>query len=633
MYQLSVPVVISHSHFDREQTLSELKRMGADRVFLTLYRDLNARFSSDGELERLRGLLAYFREAGLEAGVWLGETLGHGWGKEADLPYTRMVTMDGVKLADCYCPLDPQFTEDLCGWVEKVAAAGTKLILLDDDFRMVRGGINCFCERHLAEYRRRTGEDLSPEEIRSRVYCGGPNPWRDQWLAMMGSTLEGLAQKIRGAADRVDKQIRIGLCAAPSSWDVDGTDVIRLSKILSGPNRPLLRLLGAPYCASFGDRLTNMIEVERLEASWCKKEDIELISEGDTYPRPRHVTPAAYLEGFDTALRADGSFDGILKYVLDYNASPRYETGYADRHIKNRALYAKLEEDFAGRPACGINIVDPAHIIKDADLPLEYTDYKYITERFFPASIRMAYDNSLPTAFGGDGPSLIFGEAAKHIRPELLSQGAFLDLPAAKFLQERGVDVGISSFGTPMEAYEEFYHDENEHISLFGANNISLFRNCEVCRLEHKKGASVLTSFTSFSGDETVPGVFTYENSGGCRFLVFPFDAFDCKATGGLFRCYCRQRQLIQAAEWLNRKPLDAVCPGHPDLYIQCKKDASGLAVGLWNFFADSIEQPEVILSKNYRSIRFLQGGGTLEAGRVRLDSIAPFGFTGFVLS
>ena len=628
MYRLSVPVVISHSHFDKEQTLSELKRMGADRVFLAIYRDLTARFSSDEELERLRGLIPFFQEAGLEAGVWLGETLGHGWGKEADVPYTRMVTMDGVKLADCYCPLDPKFTGDLCGWIEKVAAAGAKLILLDDDFRMVRGGINCFCERHLAEYRRRTGADLSPEELRSRVCCGGPNPWRDQWLAMMGNTLEVLAHNLRKAADRVDKQIRIGLCASPSVWDVDGTDVIRLSKILSGPNRPLLRLIGAPYWAAGNparNSLASVIELERLEAFWCKKEDIELISEGDTYPRPRHVTPAAYLEGFDTALHADGSFDGILKYMLDYNASPRYETGYADRHIKNRTLHAKLEEDFAGRTACGINIVDPAHVIKNADLPLKYSGYEKITDHIFAASIRMASDNSLPVAFGGDGTTLIFGETAKYIQPELLSQGAFLDLPAARILQDRGLDVGISGFGTLMEAYEEFYHAENEHISLYGT--------CNVCRLEHKKGASVLTSFASFFGGETVPGVFTYENSDGCRFLIFPFDAFDCRATGGLFRCYCRQRQLIQAAEWLNRKPLEAVCPGHPDLYIQCKKDSSGLAVGLWNFFADWAEQPEVILSENYRTIRFLQGDGTLGPGKVRLDSIVPFGFTGFVLS
>jgi len=35
---------------------------------------------------------------------------------------------------------------------------------------------------------------------------------------------------------------------------------------------------------------------------------------------------------------------------------------------------------------------------------------------------------------------------------------------------------------------------------------------------------------------------------------------------------------LIDAISWLAHRPLDAVCPGHPDLYILVKKDEDGLA-------------------------------------------------------
>ena len=63
------------------------------------------------------------------------------------------------------------------------------------------------------------------------------------------------------------------------------------------------------------------------------------MAEGDVYPRPRINCPASYLEGFDTAIRASGCTDGILKYGLDYTANADYETGYARFHERNTPLY------------------------------------------------------------------------------------------------------------------------------------------------------------------------------------------------------------------------------------------------------------------------------------------------------
>jgi hypothetical protein len=55
--------------------------------------------------------------------------------------------------------------------------------------------------------------------------------------------------------------------------------------------------------------------------------NIEVLSEGDVYPRPRHKIPANYLEIFDTALRAADCTNGIHKYMLDYTSNAgNYET-------------------------------------------------------------------------------------------------------------------------------------------------------------------------------------------------------------------------------------------------------------------------------------------------------------------
>ena len=70
----------------------------------------------------------------------------------------------------------------------------------------------------------------------------------------------------------------------------------------------------------------------------------------DSFPRKRpspaarlrHKTPASYLELFDMALRADGTVDGILKYVMTYYLHPDYEKGYVERHCRNKGLYAAI---------------------------------------------------------------------------------------------------------------------------------------------------------------------------------------------------------------------------------------------------------------------------------------------------
>ena len=81
-----------------------------------------------------------------------------------------------------------------------------------------------------------------------------------------------------------------------------------------------------------------------MESSWTKAGDIEILAEGDAFPRPRTRCPASYLEGFDTAIRASGCTDGILKYGIDYFSNTDYETGYAAFHrrlslIRNIPIY------------------------------------------------------------------------------------------------------------------------------------------------------------------------------------------------------------------------------------------------------------------------------------------------------
>ncbi len=84
-------------------------------------------------------------------------------------------------------------------------------------------------------------------------------------------------------------------------------------------------MTGAPYWTN-AVTLGPNIDAIRVQQYWCD-DSIELLTEGDTYPRPRLWVPSSYLECYDMILRADGNSDGILKYMIDYTYNADYETG------------------------------------------------------------------------------------------------------------------------------------------------------------------------------------------------------------------------------------------------------------------------------------------------------------------
>ena len=74
----------------------------------------------------------------------------------------------------------------------------------------------------------------------------------------------------------------------------DGATVQELAYAAAGDTNPFVRLTGAPYWARENNTLSAVIESNRMQLGWFKDSGIEMISEGDPYPRPRSRIPAAY---------------------------------------------------------------------------------------------------------------------------------------------------------------------------------------------------------------------------------------------------------------------------------------------------------------------------------------------------
>lgn len=216
---------------------------------------------------------------------------------------------------------------------------------------------------------------------------------------------------------------------------------------------------------AWNNRLQNVIELERMERSWCKNGNVEIFSEGDAWPRPRTNCPASYVEIFDTALRADGGLDGILKYGLDYFSNAGYETGYSERHLKNKPLYEKIHKHFGDKTPCGVRVYEKMQKFAETEIPTEIEKTCNIQDCFFSIASKMLSDSTIPTVYEGLGVAgIAFAENINMVSEEALKNGIIIDAKAAKILNKKGIDVGIISIGNEVYTCEEHFEDTGEVI-------------------------------------------------------------------------------------------------------------------------------------------------------------------------
>lgn len=619
MYKISVPIMNSNvTSEDRAKVLEELKHFDAERVFLAL-NTYETDFSKRAKvMDALKENCEFFKKNGFEVGAWIWTF----W-VENNTKFRNMISISGAEITEFMCPTDEKFVEFSSSYIKDIVACGVDMIMFDDDFRygFLSDSPACLCDAHIKEINSITGENLSREDIKNYITEGKPNIYRDAYLKANGDAFKNFARSIRDAVDQINPSVRLGACACLTSWDIDGVNAFELSKILAGNTRPFIRLIGAPYWAvnkSWGNQLQDVIELERMESSWNDDDSIEIFAEGDSYPRPRNLCPASYLEGFDTAIRASGCTDGILKYGIDYYSKVDYETGYRKAHIKNKPLYKKIDDIFSNMTSTGVRVYEFMNKVSDMVVPTKVNKTVDIHNLFFSKAARTLAYNTIPTVYEGAGVcGIVFDENARKIPLDALKNGLIMDISAAEILMERGIDVGICHIGEQLRSKSERFVYNDNCISSWGE---------KIYRVSVSEKAEIL-SYYEHEG-ERIPVSFRYENDKGNRFLIL--NTYTREGNNNLLKHYERSRQYAEEIQWLSGKKLPAYCYGNPALYIQCKKNEDSMAVGLWNFHADTVYEPIVELDGEYKEIEFINCHGEIIGDKVKLSDITPFGFVGF---
>ena len=619
MYKLSVPLTVNElNDYGAEPFIKALKEQEAETAVLSI-----SCYQMDGSKQEktfadLKKYVPLFKEAGFSVAVWLWA-----FAVREEAPFVRITSPSGKVSKDECCPSDESFQKFVYSYLQSIAKSGADLILFDDDFRygFIDCGLGCACKNHRAFMESILGEALSEGDISQLIFAGQKNKYRSAFLKANGHFFREFANMARKAIDSVDPMIRLGLCACMTTWDFDGVSAAELSRILAGNTKPFLRLIGAPYWAfnrGWGNRLQDVIELERMESAWCG-EEIEILAEGDTYPRPRYTCSANELEGFDMALRASGAVDGILKYTLDYYADVDYEKGYHQKHLQNKSIYAQIDTHFGDKKPAGVRVYEAMQKFENANVPDYYAGKDEVENLFFSPAARMLAAHAIPSTYHGMGTvGIAFGENAKYIDAKALDGGMILDITAAQILENAGVDVGLKKAGEFYKASREYFSQAHRYVSLWG---------CPAAEIEVKDGARIESTFMDLNKEKI--GSYSYQNALGQHFLVFALDGYSMNESA--FKHYTRGEQIER---WIRctKKALPASMLGNPDCYLLCKENEAGKAIWIGNFFADECMQRVVTLDRAYTRIEFINCSGKLEGNKVILDAVLPYASVGFAV-
>lgn len=634
-YKISVPVMSSNlSKENKIKTLEELRRVGAERVFVAFSAYHTNTDTRRAVLSDLKDKIDFFKSYGYEVGVWLWSSM-----VLDENGFQHKVNSAGVEHSIWTCHADENFLRLVAEYAREIAKLSPDLIMYDDDLKYSRdetGLHGCFCRWHRELLRQMYGEKYDLDDVAKKAYGDSVTEERQIWHDVMGRGLENYAATVRRAVDEVNPDIRIGFCGNLSGYGVEGTDIKKLSRIFAGNTKPYARTIGAPYWDWYKDyprKLSEVLEVERHQAKIFEDSGIETMCEGDVYPRPRTAACASYLEIFDTVLMANGGHDGILKYVLDYYSPADYEKGYVDAHVKNLPVYEKIRKHFSDKKAVGVRVFSSDRVFSETHEKYAFGDdrYEYTHSLLSTQAGRVLSQLSIPTTYDEIGvTTAAFGEYARFLEDKDFDRGIITDLAGAMALTERGIDVGLLSVGDKTAVTGEYFGNGyyNPILDKKGYYRVSVKENARI--LSH-----YTTRFPRYAGEldemaeEKIPAAYLYENSDGKRFMVLTFVATLAEAG---FRSYLKSQQIADAVKWLGGQDLPAVCMKNPDLYIMCKADGDALSVGLWNLCPDEIAVPVLDLADKYSSAEYVNCSGELCENKATLSSLGAYGFCGVIL-
>ncbi len=563
-----------------------------------------------------------FQEAlephGIQCAWWHILTL-----KSGPTPWRRIINIDGIPAPFSSCPLDPDFRERFASDVALVAEkARPYMIVFEDDFGInCHNGPACFCDLHLAEFAKRSGNSYSRYELKEKLAGQSEESiaLRRIWAELCKDSLTGLAAYTREKVDRLTPEIPMG-SMQPGCADLDGDSTAAVAAAFAGKrHRPFVRLYGSSYGSDDAPSLPESI----FHAFYGKQhlpENFVLYHESDTYPHNRFCMSAGKIKSLMSSAYSC-AFDGSTFQVRQCLDNPNEEKGYYEMFAREKKRFQAIQSmakncSIAG---CGI-FYDP---FRGSFCKGAHPDWLRVLAHFgIPFTTLEAKVNFL----SGSQPDALSDEKIQ----ELLGKGLILDGEAAKILCDRGFreDIGVKAL-PPADTTgklrdlegREIIRDSfvlpeqgrrmNWYATFSPGGNGVLFQLLPI-----SPACEIITDLVNFREENQGAGMTRFENQHGGRVVVM---AMTCNGnlSSSLYN-YRRQRLLQQLVAWAGADELVFVKERAKTFCIQNQplpafQDRIRAVMTFINLCSDPFDSLQVALPEIWRNetlVKFLDIDG-----------------------
>ena len=563
-----------------KEIIDYCRRTGCGEVWLfTSSYDQSPSFVSLQKISHYAGLMreamAEFKAAGIEPLINVMQTLGHVYFPmelQDEFPFQRRVAANGRISHEGACPLCPSLREWVIESYRIYAELKPSVLWVDDDYRAVMQGLNCFCDLHLQRISDLAGRKVSREEL---VDALKQSTWpvselRKYFYEVNTAGMCELAEVIRETVHAISPETRIGLMTAAPPMAELGMNIAKVAKTLAGESRPLLRPQIPMYSEDFMRNIPKaLLATDQLRSVQPEATDYCPEIENYIYSSYSNSAQFTFLKAASQVLLG---FDNLGLNIFSHLPVP---CGLTDpqavdmlekRKVFLNRLHQLIPEN--SRPG-GISL------FRHPDAPLNYrvkadasdsiidwVDSKTLANHLPVLGLPVAWGLSSPWVFlSGDD---VLGMNEEEL-DSLLKSGAVMDVRAAEALSLRGFGARIGvKVGTSVDLDDvgyEYYHNSVTSDRFCGQSN-SLHAISIPGEWKYISGTAPVnitaSSIINFRGKEIAPVLLLTENENGERFAVL---ACDGNGSRKIFENPTRVEQLRNTFAWVARKPLPLAIP------------------------------------------------------------------------
>lgn len=550
-------------------------------------------------VEVLRPVVKRLRSVGLHVSINMWTTIGHadlGRDERQRFSWQFMVGDDGTESHTAPCPIDPKWKTYIGDLYGLFAQLEPEIMYIDDDYRYhnhrpVAWG--CFCSLHLAEMARRTGNNLSREDLVQRVLTAEPQPTKEraEWLKLCGDSIVEGARIMAESVKAVSPKTRMGLmCSDPNVHAAEGRRWLAMVDALSVSGRqPVLR----PHYASYHDgtyrevarELTSMRKLQPLLASKMRfTPELENVG-GTRFAKSVQLTRLQVALSFltaspditldihsfvDTTFDSDPSVDEMLRNSFNYFNGL---AAWAAECTKERGLQILWDDRFPMHRKVDVNrmIGLPAPQCWEGAM-----DLLGFATTFYAEEVKLAARSYLE-------------ECSDEEIQEVLKGKVLIDGDAAIYLVGRGFSqqIGLTNCETVTAAnYEEL--TDRKFAGRF-LNRDEPTGEAYKYRLYPAQKTTVVSEMFGPDRSFSVPGMTLFENTWGGRIGIIPQSGSHGDLYQVNFRNWKRQWVLKRMLEWINKGPLPLFVEQAADVYPLRRDGENMVLIGITNLSADPL--------------------------------------------